>query len=101
MSMDSVVDIHYHLKYAPRDSAAAYDATVMTNHPSHEKASDQYFVDQYAGKFIGNNLYRERNLGQRTRSAFYAFHVGSVAGMPGRIIAFFACLAGVFFPVTG
>jgi uncharacterized iron-regulated membrane protein len=98
---NSVADIAYYSMNTPRDSSAAYTVSVMTRHPSHEKASDQYFVDQYTGKFIGSNLYRERNLGQRTRSAFYAFHVGSVAGMPGRIIAFVACLAGVFFPVTG
>lgn len=84
-----------------KDSASAITVTVMPENPVHEKASDQYFLDQYSGKRIGAFLYSDRNLGQQVRSLFYPIHVGSIAGWPGRIIAFVACLAGVFFPVSG
>jgi uncharacterized iron-regulated membrane protein len=86
---------------SPGDSVSAISITVMPENPVHEKASNQYFLDQYSGQPIGSFLYADRNLGQRVRSLFYPIHVGSIGGWPGRIIAFLACLAGVFFPVTG
>jgi uncharacterized iron-regulated membrane protein len=46
-------------------------------------------------------LFVDKNLGQRVRATFYPVHVGSIAGLPGRIVAFLACVAGVTFPVTG
>lgn len=85
----------------PKDSVGAVAITVMPENPVHEKASDQYFLDQYSGQPIGSFLYADRNLGQHVRSLFYPIHVGSIGGWPGRIIAFLACVAGVFFPVTG
>jgi uncharacterized iron-regulated membrane protein len=85
----------------PRDSAGAIAINVMSQSPAHEKASDQYFLDQYTGQVIGTALYSDRNLGQRVRSSFYPIHVGSIAGLPGRVIAFLVCVAGVTFPVTG
>lgn len=85
----------------PKDSTAAYAVTVMPINPVHEKASDQYFFDQYTGQLIGTALYKDRNLGQRVRGIFYPIHVGSIGGITGRIIAFLACIAGVTFPVTG
>jgi uncharacterized iron-regulated membrane protein len=85
----------------PKDSTAAYAVTVMPIDPVHEKASDQYFFDQYTGKLVGTALYKDRNLGQRVRGIFYPIHVGSIGGITGRIIAFLACIAGVTFPITG
>jgi uncharacterized iron-regulated membrane protein len=85
----------------PKDSAASFAITVMPLKPVHEKATDQYFLDQYSGALLLTSLYKERNLGQRIRSTFYPFHVGSIGGLPGRIVAFISCLAGVAFPITG
>ncbi len=85
----------------PKDSIAAYAVTVMPIDPVHEKASDQYYFDQYTGKLLGAVLYTDRNLGQRARGIFYPIHVGSIGGLPGRIIAFLSCIAGVTFPITG
>lgn len=85
----------------PKDSAATYVATVMPADAVHERASDQYYFDQYTGQQAGTNLYEERNLGQRVRSTFYTIHVGSIGGLTGRIIALIACIAGTTFPITG
>lgn len=85
----------------PKDSSASYAVTVMSASAVHERASDQYFFDQYTGHLAGTSLYTERNLGQRVRSTFYPIHVGSIGGLPGRIIAFISCIAGVTFPITG
>jgi uncharacterized iron-regulated membrane protein len=86
---------------APKDSVAVYTVTALSLKPAHEKATDQYFFDQYSGDLSGTYLYKDRNAGQRARSTFYAVHVGSIAGLPGRVIAFLSCLAGATFPITG
>ncbi|MFN7120337.1 MAG: PepSY-associated TM helix domain-containing protein [Saprospiraceae bacterium] len=91
---------YYQLNVAKGDSAAIA-VTVLSKNAVHERATDQLFIDQYSGAVLGQQLYRDRNLGQRVRSTFYPIHVGSIAGLPGRIIAFLACLAGVTFPITG
>jgi uncharacterized iron-regulated membrane protein len=105
-NLDSIVkreisNAAYYSLNIPKDSVSALSVTVLSTDPVHEKATDQYFFDQYTGSLIGTALYRDRNLGQRVRSTFYPVHVGSIGGMAGRVIAFLACLAGVFFPVTG
>ena len=109
MGIDQILEIAQHevpnaVFYTinkPKDSTAAYAVTVMPIDPVHEKASDQYFFDQYTGKLLGTALYKDRNLGQRVRGIFYPIHVGSIGGTAGRIIAFLACIAGVTFPITG
>jgi uncharacterized iron-regulated membrane protein len=85
----------------PKDSAGAFSVVLMPRGAVHERASDQLFFDQYTGALIGKTLFTEKNLGQRVRATFYPVHVGSIAGLPGRIVAFLACVAGVTFPVTG
>jgi uncharacterized iron-regulated membrane protein len=85
----------------PKDSISTFTVTVMPADAIHERASDQYFFDQYTGELAGTSLFQERNLGQRVRSTFYPVHVGSIGGLPGRIIAFLSCVAGFTFPITG
>lgn len=96
-----IADVHYYTLNLPKDSIASFGITALASSPVHEKATDQYFFDQYSGSLIGTALYKDRNLGQRVRSTFYPVHVGSIGGITGRIIAFLACAAGVIFPVTG
>jgi uncharacterized iron-regulated membrane protein len=96
-----VKDVQYYNLNMPGDSAGAVSVTVLSSDPQHEKASDQYFLDQYTGAMIGTALYRDRNLGQRVRSTFYPVHVGSIGGIVGRIIALLSCVAGFTFPITG
>ncbi len=86
---------------APKDAQGAYAVTVMPGDAAHERATDQLFFDQYTGTLIGKTRFADKNLGQRVRATFYPVHVGSIAGLPGRILAFLACVAGVTFPVTG
>jgi len=94
-------DAEYYTINLPREATASYSVTLLNKKAAHERASDQLYFDQYSGGLIGKSLFLERNLGQRTRSTFYPVHVGSIGGMPGRIIAFVACVAGFTFPVTG
>jgi uncharacterized iron-regulated membrane protein len=94
-------DAVYYTINRAKDANASIAITVLSTDPVHEKASDQYFLDQYSGTLTGTALYKDRNLGQRVRGIFYPIHVGSIGGVPGRIIAFLSCVAGVTFPVTG
>jgi uncharacterized iron-regulated membrane protein len=44
---------------------------------------------------------RSRNDSFEARSTFYTIHVGSIGGVPGRIVGFAACVAGFTLPFTG
>ncbi|MBF9254346.1 PepSY domain-containing protein [Pontibacter sp. 172403-2] len=91
----------YYTLNKPAEVEDAFTVTTISKNAVHERASDQLFLDQYTGHKIGQQLYADRNLGQRVRATFYPVHVGSIAGMPGRIIAFLSCIAGFTFPITG
>ncbi|MBK0403389.1 PepSY domain-containing protein [Adhaeribacter sp. BT258] len=86
---------------APKEADGAFSVSALPQDPAHEKAANQYFFDQYSGNLLEQNLYADKNLGQRVRATFYPVHVGSIGGLPGRIIAFLACIAGVTFPISG
>ena len=91
----------YYTINRPSEAEASIAITVMPADAVHERASNQLFLDQYSGQLLGQQLYEERNLGQRVRTTFYPVHVGSIGGLPGRIIAFLSCIAGATFPITG
>ena len=85
---------------APNDSIGIYTVSVLQN-GSRENNTDNYYIDQYTGSVIGSQKYTDRNLGQRVRSSFKPIHVGSIYGLPSKIIAFLACVLGTTFPITG
>jgi len=85
----------------PQEPDAALTVNFMPENAVHERANGQLYLDQYSGEVLGQILFQDKNLGQRVRSTFYPVHVGSIAGLPGRIIAFISCVAGFTFPITG
>lgn len=97
---NTVTDVQYYTLRAPGDSTGIFSATVLPL-GAHESAADNYYIDQYSGEVIGALKYRDKNLGQRVRSTFKPVHVGSIYGLPSKIIAFLVCLLGVTFPITG
>ena len=109
MSFDSALSIalstfsdkQFYSIAAPKDSVAAIAITSLSTHPVHETATDVLYVDQYSGKVVKQYLYSDRNLGARVRATFRPVHVGSVWGLPSKIIAFLVCLLGASFPITG
>jgi uncharacterized iron-regulated membrane protein len=86
---------------APKEADGTFTVMVKPVNAVHEKATDQYFFDQYSGKLLETKLYADKNVGQKVRATFYPIHVGSIGGLPGRIIAFLACIAGITFPISG
>ncbi|MGV3541134.1 MAG: PepSY-associated TM helix domain-containing protein [Rufibacter sp.] len=85
----------------PKEAGDAVSVTAMPLNAAHERASNQLFLHPYTGEPLGQQLFSDKNLGQRVRATFYPVHVGSIGGLTGRIIAFFSCLAGTTFPITG
>ena len=95
-----IPDVQYYSLRAPADSAGIFSATVLPA-SAHESAADNYYIDQYSGQIVGALKYKDKNLGQRVRSSFKPVHVGSIFGLPSKIVAFLACVLGVTFPITG
>ncbi|HSU50586.1 MAG TPA: PepSY-associated TM helix domain-containing protein [Segetibacter sp.] len=93
-------DVQYVSLRAPNDSTGIFTATVLPS-GAHETAADNYYIDQYSGQLISTLKFRDKNTGQRIRSTFKPVHVGSIYGLPSKIVAFLVCVLGVTFPVTG
>ncbi len=91
----------YYSIILPKDSTDVYTISALNADAVHETASDQLFIDQYAGNILKTNLYKDRNLGQRIRSTFKPVHTGSILGWPGKVVAVITCLFGFSFPITG
>jgi uncharacterized iron-regulated membrane protein len=85
----------------PKDSAAAIAITSLSADAIHETATDVLYIDQYSGKVLKQYLFSDRNLGARMRATFRPVHVGSIWGLPSKIIALVVCLLGTSFPITG
>lgn len=85
----------------PRDSVSALSVRALPLDAAHERAYDQIQLDPVTGEVLAVQPYAERTLGSRTRSAFYAWHVGSMFGWPSRVVFFVACVLGATFPITG
>ena len=85
----------------PKDSVSAVAITGLSKDAVHETATDALYLDQYSGEVLGQYLYSDRNLGAKVRATFRPVHVGSIWGLPSKIIALLVCLLGTSFPVTG
>lgn len=57
--------------------------------------------DRYNGKLLGIDLWKTKNRGEKLIGMNYDIHVGAVAGLPGKILAFLASLVAASLPVTG
>ena len=85
----------------PKEPEEAITINALPKNATHERANTQLYLDQYSGKVLQTVRFEDKNLGQRVRATFYPVHVGSIGGLPGRIIAFISCIAGFTFPITG
>ena len=57
--------------------------------------------DQYSGELLKEHTFDDQNAGEKVIRANYDIHVGSILGIPGKIIAFLASLICASLPVTG
>jgi uncharacterized iron-regulated membrane protein len=85
---------------APSDSKSPIRATVRPYNDTYYAQSALQF-DQHSGRLIRSNLYRAKNSGEKLIAMNYDIHVGAIAGLPGKIIAFLVSLVSTSLPVTG
>lgn len=62
---------------------------------------DALQYDQYSGKLLHADNRSSRNRGELLTGMNYDIHVGAIAGLPGKILAFLASLIAASLPVTG
>lgn len=62
---------------------------------------DTYFYHPESGALIADHLHEDKTLGAKWRNSNYAIHVGSIYGLPTKILMCFAALFCAFLPVTG
>ncbi len=96
-----VKDAHYYNVALPKDPKDAYAVSLLSLEAAHESAGDTYFIDSYKGSLIGQQLFTDRNKGQRVRATFKPIHVASIYGNTSKIIGVVVCLLGTFFPASG
>jgi len=62
---------------------------------------DDLQFDKNTGKLLLRETAKDRNAGEKLIGMNYDIHVGAIAGLPGKILAFFASLICASLPVTG
>lgn len=58
-------------------------------------------LDRHTGVVLSTETFEELDRGNKLRSMNYDLHVGSILGMPGKILAFAASLICASLPITG
>jgi uncharacterized iron-regulated membrane protein len=62
---------------------------------------DDLQFDKYTGKLLLREKATNKNAGERLIGMNYDIHVGAIAGLPGKILMFFASLICASLPITG
>ncbi len=87
--------------YKPMNDAAAIRITVETGEGSNYARSDEYFFDQYSSRLLAHQPFSGLSNGEKLLRMNYYIHVGSIAGITGKVLAFLASLIAASLPVTG
>ncbi|MDT3403720.1 PepSY-associated TM helix domain-containing protein [Mucilaginibacter terrae] len=69
--------------------------------PLHYSFSDSYQFDKHTGKLLHFLPNTKKSPGMKLNNMNYDIHVGQIAGLPGKIIAFIVSLICASLPVTG
>ncbi|SEN65306.1 Uncharacterized iron-regulated membrane protein [bacterium A37T11] len=62
---------------------------------------DQHTLKPLKGYALSSKDFSESNFGEKLRRMNYDIHIGSILGLTGRCIVFFATLIGASLPITG
>lgn len=87
----------YHI-YFPVSKQGVFNVLIR-NVPVYNQVIEQY--DQYTGQLLKAHYFQDKNPGEKLRGLNYEIHTGSILGLPGKILAFFASLVATTLPVTG
>lgn len=83
--------------------AKASSPLSITAYPQslHFGFNDGYNFDKHNGKLLKYLPYERKSAGLKYSNMNYDIHVGQVAGLPGKIIAFLASLISASLPISG
>ena len=85
----------------PADSAATASISKTKLGFFAPAAPDRLTVDQYSGKILKTDIFKNKPFNERIAGSIKAIHVGNVYGTFTKIIYFLACLIATSLPVTG
>lgn len=92
----------YNISLPVNDSAAIIARVYPNKHYFYN--ADYLYFDQHTGKEIAPpymGKYKDATIAEKAVRMNYDIHVGGIAGLPGRILMFFAALISASLPVTG
>jgi uncharacterized iron-regulated membrane protein len=81
-----------------KESSLTVTAYATALHFGH---SDNYTFSKQTGKMLKHLPYDQKSPGLKYRNLNYDVHVGQVAGLTGKILAFFASIISASLPITG
>jgi len=85
----------------PSDSVATVTVSKSRTGFFAPAVSDRLTIDQYSGKILKSEIFREKPFNERISGSIKAIHVGTTYGMFSKIIYFLSCLIATSLPVTG
>ncbi len=74
---------------------------IETKNGTNYARADEYVYDQYSGRLLALGKFTDLSNGEKLRRMNYYIHVGSIGGLTGKILAFFASLIAASLPITG
>lgn len=93
---------HYQIRLPESDSAAV-QVILYLKDGQYAPADYLYFNQHTGARFDARDwgLYAQANAGEKANRMTYDIHTGSIAGLAGRILVFFAGLIAASLPITG
>lgn len=90
---------HVRINY-PKEAKDVY--TVYINPTTgHNDLTTWYELDQNSLAIVGESNFEKMSMGQKIYRANFDIHVGTIGGMPTKVLASFASLVGASLPITG
>ena len=86
------------LIFMPRDSVASLISIVRMRE---DVIDSWHYFDQYTGQPLDKLLLDDMPTGEKLNMLGYPIHIGSILGLPGKVLAFLASLISASLPVTG
>lgn len=81
------------------NSEVIYTYARLGQQVNYKGVSNEY--DQHTARRLSSKRFEDGNRGEKVRSLNYDLHVGSILGLPGKILAFFASFICASLPITG
>ena len=60
-----------------------------------------FFLDQFSGKLLQSDLDKNASMAEKVKNSIFGIHTGSIFGIVGKTIVFFAVIIATSLPITG